>query len=305
MNYALYITRRFVLDLKNNNYQHNKIVAAIHDLSGIGRCSLSVIMPILSAMGIQVCAVPTAILSSHTGGLGDNVTVDLNDYVKNALSHYKTLGIEFNAIYSGYLNSHTQADNCIAYMQNYPNALKVVDPVMGDHGKLYKACTADLCREMKELAAQSDVITPNLTEAVLLLDEDYSNLPLTVSFVKSMLVRLSQKGPRVVCITKIQFADGSFNNVGYDRERDAFWRVELENLPVNYPGTGDMFAAIIVGALLHSDSLPIALERATRFLEIAIKTTYGYGTDPRYGVLFEQNLGWLSSSHSFGQYKKM
>ena len=153
-----------------------KKVAAIHDLSGLGRCSLSVIIPILSAMGVQVCPVPTAVLSAHTG-YGDFVMRDLTDFISPALEHYKKLEVDFDCVYSGFLASEEQINHCLEFFSSFPQSLKVVDPVMGDDGKRYKTYTTKLCEGMKELVAVADIITPNLTEASILLDEEYPISP--------------------------------------------------------------------------------------------------------------------------------
>ena len=131
-------------------YMQNKRVVAIHDLSGVGRCSLTVIMPILSAMGVQACPVPTAILSTHTGGFGEVAFQDLTDYLPQALAHYQRLGLDFSCIYSGFLGSEAQIDHCLAFFKAYPSALAVVDPVMGDHGKPYRTVTEGMRRRMVE-----------------------------------------------------------------------------------------------------------------------------------------------------------
>lgn len=282
-----------------------KRIAAIHDLSGFGRCSLSVILPVLSTMGVQVCAVPTAVLSSHTGGLGDPALCDLTEYIPKALKHYRELGISFECVYSGFLGSNVQIDHCLDFFSAYPDSFKVVDPVMGDHGKPYKTYTAELMRRMKELVQVADLITPNLTEAAILLGESYPTSPMTASQLKSWLVRQSELGPRYVLITGLEMADGALINAGYDREKGAFWRVDCDYVPVAYPGTGDIFSSVVVGGILNGDSLPIAMERATRFLELAIKTTYSYGTDPRYGVMLEQSLPWLAERHSLKDYRSL
>ena len=118
-------------------------------------------------------------------------------------------------------------------------------------------------------------------------------------------MRLSALGPRYVLITGVELADGTVSNLGYDAQRGAFWRVACDYVPVAYPGTGDIYASVAVGAMLTGDSLPIAMERATRFLEYAIKTTYGYGTDPRYGVMLERCLPWLTQQHSLKGYETL
>lgn len=282
-----------------------KRIAAIHDLSGFGRCSLTVILPALSVMGHQVCPVPTAVLSSHTGGLGEAVFRDLSDYIVPALEHYKTLGIAFDCVYSGFLGSTDQIDHCLNFINEYKNALAVVDPVMGDHGKPYKTCTEPLRRRMAELVAAADMITPNLTEAYMLLGEEYSEAPLMQSKAKSMLVRLAEKGPKYVVITGAFMADGKTANLGYDSANNMFWRVDYDYIPAVYPGTGDIFASVVVGSLLGSDSLPIAMERATRFLEYAINTTFSYSTDARYGVMLEKTLVWLTQTHTLKGYKPL
>ncbi len=156
-------------------------VAAIHDLSGFGRCSLSVIMPIMSAMQVQVCPVPTAVLSTHTGGLGEVEFRDLTDFIIPCLEHYKKLELDFEAVYSGFLGSAAQIDHCMSFFKSYPEALIVVDPVMGDNGKTYRTYTSEMCKRMKELVSDADIITPTPTEACLLLDKDYSLMPFSVN----------------------------------------------------------------------------------------------------------------------------
>lgn len=269
-------------------------VAAIHDLSGFGRCSLSVILPVLSAMGVQVCPVPTAVLSSHTGGFGEVVLRDLTEYINPALDHYKRLGIEFECVYSGFLSSASQIDHCIEFFSAYPEALAVVDPVMGDHGKPYRTITDDMRSRMTEMVFHANVITPNLTEACMLLGSEYSHQPLTASQAKSMLARLGERGPERVVITGVTLATGEFANVGYDRRHNAYWKATSDFIPASYPGTGDIFAAVLTGSLITGDSLPMAMERATRYVELTIKTTFGYSTDPREGVMLERTLEWLT-----------
>ena len=285
---------------------HNfKRVAAIHDLSGVGRCSLSVIIPTLSVMGVQVCSVPTAILSTHTRGFGEVVLEDTTSFMPKALQHYKTADVPFDCIYSGFLASSEQVSHCLEYFKAYPDALKVVDPVMGDNGNRYKTYTEELCNKMSKLVEVADIITPNLTEASILLNQEYPVSQLTISEVKSMLVKLASKGPKVVVITSVIMQGGKMCNLGYDKENNAFWRVEYNMIPKHYPGTGDIFASVLTGGLLLGDSLPIAICRATEFCEHTIKTTFSYGTDPREGVMLEKCLPLLIQPASYANYSAM
>lgn len=282
---------------------HQLRVAAIHDISGFGRCSLAVIMPVLSAMGIQCCPVPTAVLSTHTGGFEDIVIKDLTDFIRPALAQYKKLSIGFDSVYSGFLASAEQIDHCLEFFSEYKGSLKVVDPVMGDHGKPYRTYTPELCRRMGELVDVADVIIPNLTEAAILLGEKYP-LELTAGVVKSWLARLCER-VRVAVITGVPLAEGIIANVGCDREQGGFWRVDCDYVPASYPGTGDIFASVLTGGLLSGDSLPISMDRATMFTQIAVKNTYSYGLEPRNGVLFEPSLSWLISGNAPCGFKRL
>lgn len=270
----------------------NLKIAAIHDLSGIGRCSLTVILPTLSAMGIQVCPVPTAILSAHTGGFGEVVMEDLTSYISPALTHYRRLGVNFDCVYSGFLASNEQIDCCLEFFDEYKNSLKVVDPVMADNGKPYRTCGDKLRLRMKELVKKADIITPNITEAAMLLGENPYQPDLSSQQMKSFLVRLSETGPEIVVITSV-FSNGRSYNIGYDRKSSKFWKVPYEMIDASYPGTGDIFASVLIGSILTGDSLPLAMNRASSFLELAIKTTYGYSSDTREGILLEMCLHYL------------
>lgn len=280
-------------------------VAAIHDLSGFGRCSLTVVIPILAAMGVQTCPVPTAVLSTHTGGFGDPAMRDLTDFVTPCLRHWDKLGIDFDCIYSGFLASEQQAAQVSEFIKTWPNALAVVDPVMGDDGKPYRTVTDALISKMSHLVKEADLITPNLTEACMLLREDYTTTAIGRDKARSMLVRLSEKGPSLVVITDVIVTPGKVSNIGYDREHNAFWRTDCGFLPANYPGIGDVFASVLVGGLLTGDSLPLAMSRATRFVEIAVRTAYGYNCEPREGVMIEKSLPWLIEKNTVVDYEPL
>ena len=271
-----------------------KKILCIHDLSGVGRCSLAVILPVLSVMGLQPVALPTVVLSTHTGGLGTPAKLANPGYGPAALEHYRRLGLRFDCIYSGYLADASQAKLVEQAMDLWPDALTVVDPVMGDHGKLYHGFTPELVQGIRELATHADVITPNLTEAALLLGEEPNTAPLSLGQARSLLARLSALGPGVVVITGAALTTGEYANLCYDRERGGYWKSVSEYLPVRYPGTGDLFAAVLTAGLMQGDSPAMAMDRATRYVEITVKTTFGYGADSREGVMLERTLGWLT-----------
>lgn len=285
-------------------YNKSTKVAAIHDLSGIGRCSLSVILPTLSVQGIQVCPIPTTVLSAHTGGFGNIAVHDLTGYILSALEHYKALRYNFDCVYSGYLASIEQIDHCLDFFNYYKDSLKVVDPVMADNGVPYKMCTPELRSRMKELTAIADIITPNVTEAAMLLGESPVQPDLSSQKMKSFLLKLSELGPDIVVITSV-FSDGKAYNIGYDKKHSKFWKVRYNYINVNYPGTGDVFASVLTGSILRGDSLPIAMNRATAFLEIAIKTTFSYSTDTREGIMLENCLDFLISSPTLCDYEQI
>lgn len=281
-----------------------KRVAAIQDISGLGRCSLTVVIPVLSAMGIQVCPVPTAVFSAHTG-YSEFVMRDLTDFMKPALNHYQKMNTEFDCVYSGFLASSEQIDHCLEFFASYPNALKVVDPVMGDDGKAYATYTKELCSRMSELVAVADIITPNLTEAAILLGEDYPERPMTNSEAKSWLVKLSNQGAKIVVITSVQLSDGGMHTIGYDKENNSFWKIKNDYVPAHYSGTGDMFASVLIGSVLKGDSLPIAMNRASAFTELNVKTTYSYQQHWTEGLMLEGQLPWLISYQELGDYTNL
>ncbi len=175
---------------------------------------------------------------------------------------------------------------------------------MADNGKPYKTCTAELCSRMGELTAIADIITPNITEAAILLGENPVQPDVAMQKIKSYLVRLSELGPKIVVITSV-FSDGKAYNVGYDREHSKFWRIPYNMINARYPGTGDVFASVLTGSILRGDSLPIAMNRATAFLERAIKTTYSYSTDTREGIMLESCLDFLITNPTLCDYEQM
>lgn len=273
-------------------------VAAIHDLSGFGRASLTAIIPILSAMGIQVCPVPTAILSTHTGGFQNYVFVDLTDQLEQYMLHWKDLKIEFDCIYTGFLGSPRQIDIISRLLKEFANQdpLVVIDPVMGDNGTLYQTMGAEMVDKMKAFIQHADIITPNFTEAALLLEEPYRET-ISETEIKSWLSRLSGMGPKTVIITSVPDIQSKKYTyvVAYDREDHRYWKVRCDYIPAFFPGTGDAFTSVIVGSMLQGDSLPLALDRAVQFITLGIRSSYGYRYPEREGILLERVLDNLKA----------
>jgi len=272
--------------------------AAIHDLSGFGRASLTVIIPILSTMGIQVCPLPTAVLSTHTGGFQDYRFVDLSDHMRSMIEHWRSLDLSFDAIYSGFLGSSEQIEIVSGFIDSFSRAdqLVLIDPVMGDDGKPYGPIGPELIRGMRRLIEHAGVITPNFTEGCFLLEREYC-LKIDAGEAKQWLIRLSDFGPSTVILTSVPLdrAEQGSSVVAYNREDGRYWKVDCSFVPAYYPGTGDAFASVILGSLLQGDSLPIALDRAVQFVTLAIKASFGYDLPRREGVVLERVLGSLKA----------
>ena len=285
-----------------------KRVAAIHDLSGFGRSSLTAIIPTLSSMGIQVCPLPTAILSNHTGGFDHYSFVDLTDSMEEFIDHWKRLGLTFDCIYSGFLGSVRQIEIVAGFLDYFggEQTLAVVDPVMGDNGKLYSSMSPEITEEMKKLVGKADIITPNFTEAAFLLGEPYRE-EISDGEIKEWLLRLSRMGPRTVIITSVpgRQRSGDTNVMAYDRPGNAFWKVGCRYIPAFYPGTGDTFTSVVIGGLLQGDSLPVAIDRGVQFISQCIKASYGFDYPRREGVLLEKELDILKMPAIMGSFEML
>lgn len=265
-------------------------VAAVHDISGFGRCSLTVVLPVLAAMGAECCPLPTAFLSAHTAFPKSDraVFLDMTDQMARTGRHWKELGVEFDAIYSGFLGSEAQIGLLGEFIREFRGArtLVMVDPVMGDWGRPYRTYTPDLCRRMGELAEHADVITPNLTEAAILLSEEYDPAPGQAK-TRAWLERLSRRGTRSVVLTGVQFREGQIGAGCFDRETGevSFPSARLE--PGSFSGTGDLFASVMLGGLLRGERLHAAAARAVDFVQRCAAYTAARGGDLREGVMFE------------------
>jgi len=269
-----------------------KKVLAVHDLSCVGRCSLSVILPILSAMGIQVCPLPTAILSTHLGGFSTVSFSDFSSHIASFSAHWQREGISFDSIYSGFLASIEQIEIVSQLIDDFSASrpLVLVDPVMGDEGKLYSVYNEQMQERIKKLVRQANIITPNYTEACFLLGQSYVSPVSRPELLEPWLIKLSELGPQQIVITGVPLANQQVANLSYDRITGQFHHCTSQLIPARYPGTGDIFASVLLGEVLRGTALTDALERAGSFVFSAVARTYAAGVPTREGVLLEPSL---------------
>ena len=270
-------------------------IAAIHDLSCFGRCSLTIALPVLSAMGCQCCPLPTALLSAHTGFPG-NTFLDLTVEMGRIADHWTAMDLQFDAIYSGFLGSADQVDTVARFFDTFKKSdtAVIVDPVMGDHGTAYRTCTPELCRGMRVLAENSDVITPNLTEAALLLDRPYEEVRQADAY--EVVRRLSLGGRRSVVLTGYSSEPGQTGTLCFDRDSGESKAVQTPREPQDFSGTGDLFASVLAGGVARGVPLFQAAQAAADFVRDCIARTLAEGLTEQDGVDFEPLLGQLTSS---------
>lgn len=268
-----------------------KKVAAIHDLSGIGRCSLSVAISTLSVMKLQVCPMPTAILSNQTG-FSSFSFFDFTPHMEEYAEGWKDIQYTFDCIYTGFLGSKEQVNQIINFMKYFKHekTLVVIDPVMGDEGMLYDVYDESYIEKMRELITYADVITPNYTELLLLLGEPQRKL--TLEEIHEGARKLSQYGPKKIVVTGIIEGE-EVSNYGFDFEQNKHFKISAPYNQKSYSGTGDLLASIVSGLITKGHTLEKAVSRSTRFISKAIDYTEKLGVRPEEGIVFEYYLGEL------------
>ena len=269
-----------------------KKVAAINDMSGIGKCSLTVAIPILSALKTQCCPYPTAILSSQTG-YPKFTYLDLTSQMKEYGETWKELNVNFDTIYSGFLGSIDQIDIVCDFIKNNKGAYIIVDPVMGDGGNYNETIGDDICNKIKDLVKISNLVTPNLTEACLLTNNKY-HTNYTLEEALSLAKQISNLGPNKVIITGI-IIDDNIVNLSYDKEKNESFSYSLKYNDKSYSGTGDIFTSIISGLITNGCDLKDSIKIASDFIFKCINYTSKYDIDPNDGVFFEVFLNDLTS----------
>ncbi len=276
-------------------------VAAVNDLSGFGKVSLTEAIPIMSAMGVEVCPLPTSVLSTHTYKFTDYTFLDMTEEMRRIIAHWQSLGLHFDAVYSGYMGSAEQ----IGIVSEYISFLKkngecapltVIDPVLGDNvlsdaETVYYDRMSGLIGAMRKYVALADVITPNLTEACLLLDEDYPRESISEDRLTSMLKRLSALGPERVAVTSVM-TDKNKMVVGvHDKTAERVSLIDCGYVDRPFHGTGDIFASVLTGALVKGKDMISASNIAVDFIRCAIAETLKHPEIPiEHGVLFENIL---------------
>ncbi len=267
-----------------------KRILTVQDLSCVGKCSLTIALPVLSAMGVETSVMPTGVLSTHTA-FAAPVVCDLTDKLGEIALHWEKQGITFDGIYSGYLATPEQADVVISLSEKFPGSL-IVDPVMGDNGKLYSRIHEDFLEKMRLLCKRADVILPNITEACYLAGVPYQE-KYDRSFVELLLKKLAAMGSKCVLITGISFAEERVGIMGLNAPDGNCFFYEREKLGGSYHGTGDAFASAFAGGLIVGKPWEKAATLAADFAAICVEETIKENRDKRFGILFERALPWL------------
>lgn len=271
-----------------------KRIMSIQDISCVGKCSLTVALPIISAMGIETSIVPTAVLSTHTQF--NNFTFrDLTDDMEPIMEHWLEEGFQFDAIYTGYLGSKRQIDIVSKFFENFGNKNNyiIVDPAMADNGKLYPGFDKHFALEMAKLCQKADIVLPNISEASLMLNRPYPGEDASEKEIKELLLGLSQLGAKKSVITGVTLANSTFGFMGYDSETEDFFSYGTEKVNKKSHGTGDVFASTFTGALMNDFPIFNALKIAADFTYACIKNSYNDPDAVNYAVNFEAEIPYL------------
>lgn len=266
-----------------------KRILTIQDISCVGKCSLTVALPIISAAGVEAGILPTAVLSTHTA-FPKFTFKDLTDEIQPIVDTFSELKLDFDAVYTGYLGSFEQLKLVGDFIDNSkPDMAVFIDPVMADNGVLYKGFTQEFADNMAKLCAKADLIMPNLTEASFMLREEYRE-SYDEEYIRSLLKQLTGLGAKRAALTGIGFRPDEIGFYMYDSTTDTYSHYYNEKLPVAYHGTGDVFASAVVGANMRGKSIEESLKIAVDFTLEAMRKTMADPNSRFYGVNFEEAL---------------
>ena len=271
-----------------------KRVITVQDISCVGKCSLTVALPVISAMGVEACVLPTAVLSTHTAFKGFTFR-DLTADISAITSHWKQEKIGFDAIYTGYLGSFEQIELMHSLIADFGGGSTrvIVDPCMGDNGALYSGFTPDFAKAMAVLCSKADVIVPNLTEASFMLDVPYVAAGYTKEYIEDLVQKLAGLGSRRVVLKGVSFDYKKIGIVSYDSQNQKISWYFHERMPQSFHGTGDIFASVLTGALVRGFELQDACRLAADFVVEAIRATLSHKDYNWYGVDFESAIPFL------------
>lgn len=272
-----------------------KRIMTIQDISCVGKCSLTVALPIISAAGVECGVLPTAVLSTHTA-FPEFTFCDLTDEIQPIADKFSKLNIDFDAIYTGYLGSERQLALVEKFFDDFKkeDTVIVIDPVMADNGKLYHGFTDEFAMSMAKLCSKADLIIPNLTEASFMLGVEY-NPDYNEDYIRYILKKLTELGCKRAALTGISLKDGEIGVYYYDGINDTYYSYFNELLPVSYHGTGDIFASAALGALMRGLSYEDSLSLATDYTLECMKFTMKDENRRFYGVNFEEALPFYIS----------
>ncbi len=265
-----------------------KRIVTMQDISCVGKCSLTVALPVLSAMGVEAAVIPTAVLSTHTMFKGFTFH-DLTNEIEPITEHWKKEGFTFDAVYTGYLGSREQLSLAAKLFDDFGDKLRIVDPCMADNGNLYPGFTKEFAQEMAQLCKKADVIVPNMTEASFLLDIPYRT-EYDEAYVKEVLHQLTDLGCGTAVLTGISLENGKLGAYAYDSKKDQYFSYYNEEEVEHFHGTGDIWASCFCGALVLGKSFEEALKIACDFVKESIHQTLIEENHNTYGVNFEQAI---------------
>lgn len=266
-------------------------LAMINDIAGFGRCSTTVALPVISAMQVQVCPVPTSILSNHLA-FPHCYFEDYTPHMREYLHAWEQLGITFDGLYCGFLGNVEQIAIVEEFLNCFQPGIFLLDPVMGDHGKAYSTVTRDHCLSMKRLLKYAQIITPNITEACLLTDTPYHEGAFSLTELEAICEKLSRLCSGSIVITGLH-NHGSFAN--YIRQDNAYHIYETPSAGASRPGTGDLFASVLIADALLGRELTASVKKAADFIAACISSSDKAGIPVKEGVLFEKYLHLLIS----------
>ena len=268
--------------------ENQKRLVAINDISGFGKCSLTVALPIISAAGVETICMPTAVLSTHTGGFTGFTFRDLTNDIPDIQKHWRKEGITFDAIYTGYLGSAKQVEYVIDILRTMgnENSVNIIDPAMADAGKLYTGFDMNFVEAMKKLIPEADFLLPNLTEACFLTGTPYTPAP-DEAFIKLVMTKLYHMGAKNVVLTGEAFTEGLTGAIIYDGKE--FTCYEHERMPGSCHGTGDIYASAFTGMLMNGYTPFDSAKIAADFVVDCIKNTID-DDNHTYGAKFEPSL---------------